>query len=193
MCPEALRLHLELNSARLATSEQTHAEIRASLESRQPQAMEVDSYEQQESYNVDSFGQKGKEKERDASVVEGHTSQGNAHSPKKERAKARPWSATRAEETIWRGTATQAGKREKGEYSKTTKGIATSAESTDAMEQAAGPTKERNRQNHSKRKADLELRTSGRRGRVARTRRRRLARWGQRSQWNARGRVRSKS
>ena len=73
--------------------------------------------------------------------MEGHTSQGNAHSPKKERAKARPWSATRAEETIWRGTATQAGKREKAEDSKTTKGAATSAESTDAMEQAAGPTK----------------------------------------------------
>ena len=43
MCPDALRLHLELNSSRLPTSDQMLAELRATLESRQPQAMEVDS------------------------------------------------------------------------------------------------------------------------------------------------------
>merc|ERR1712074_147664 len=42
MRPEALRIHLELNSARLTTSEQMIQEIRANLESRQPQAMEID-------------------------------------------------------------------------------------------------------------------------------------------------------
>merc|ERR1712074_243819 len=62
MCPETLRLHLELNSARLTTSEQMLAEIRANLESRQPQAMEVDSYEQHGGQDVDSFWQKGKGK-----------------------------------------------------------------------------------------------------------------------------------
>merc|ERR1712074_297285 len=62
MCPETLMLHLELNSARLTTSEQMIAEIRANLESRQPQAMEVDSHEKHEGYEVDSFGQKGKGK-----------------------------------------------------------------------------------------------------------------------------------
>ena len=64
MCPEALRLHLELNSSRLTTSEQMLAEIRANLESRQPQAMEVDSYELHTNHNVDAFGQKGKGKSR---------------------------------------------------------------------------------------------------------------------------------
>ena len=62
MCPETLRIHLELNSARLTTSEQMIQEIRANLESRQPQAMEVDSYEKHEEHDVDSFWQKGKGK-----------------------------------------------------------------------------------------------------------------------------------
>ena len=62
MCPDALRLHLELNSSRLTTSDQKLAEIRANLESRQPQAMEIDSYEQPQNHDVDAFAHKGKGK-----------------------------------------------------------------------------------------------------------------------------------
>ena len=62
MCPGALRLHLELNSSRLTTRDQMLAEIRANLESRQPQAMEIDSYEQPQSHDVDAFAHKGKGK-----------------------------------------------------------------------------------------------------------------------------------
>ena len=62
MCPEALRLHLELNSARLQTSGQMRAEIRANLESRSPMPMEIDNYEKHEDWSVDAFGQKGKGK-----------------------------------------------------------------------------------------------------------------------------------
>ena len=64
MCPDALRLHLGLNSSRLTTSDQMLAEIRANLESRQPQAMEIDSYEQQENHDIDSLGHKGKVKSK---------------------------------------------------------------------------------------------------------------------------------
>ena len=72
MRPGALRLHLELNSARLTTSEQTMADIRANLESRQPQAMEVDSYEQQEGHDVDPFWQnvKGKGRRKGEGVLQ---------------------------------------------------------------------------------------------------------------------------
>merc|ERR1712074_88359 len=62
MCPETLRLHSELNSARLQTSGQMRAEIRANLESRSPQPMDISNYENQEDWNVDAFGQKGKGK-----------------------------------------------------------------------------------------------------------------------------------
>ena len=62
MCPHAHRLHLELNSSRLTMSDQMLAEIRANLESRQPQAMEIDSYEQPQNHDVDAFARKGKGK-----------------------------------------------------------------------------------------------------------------------------------
>ena len=62
MCPQSLRLHLELNSARIKTSEQMRNEIRAHLEARQPQPMQLDSHEYSEDHCVDSFGQKGKGK-----------------------------------------------------------------------------------------------------------------------------------
>ena len=66
MCPDNLRMHLELNSARLKNSTQVKTEIRAHLEARQPTPMDVDSWETYtptyEDHDVHAFNTKGKGK-----------------------------------------------------------------------------------------------------------------------------------
>ena len=59
-CPETLRRYPELNSAWLIASEQMEAEIRAHLESRKPQPMDIDDYEKCGRDDIDAMGQKGK-------------------------------------------------------------------------------------------------------------------------------------
>ena len=66
MCPDNLRMHLELNSARLKTSTHMKSEIRAHLEARQPTAMDEDSWEwptpAYDDHDVHAFNTKGKGK-----------------------------------------------------------------------------------------------------------------------------------